>query len=126
MPRTLRTLTVIAAALTIAACGKTNGVETTTVLDTLPPTPNCADVFHHGQPVTELDNTYPTCTDPHGQQHELPTWPCTNGTRIVNVDKHTGAPQDGWYQTGGIYHADPNYLTPNSPYAQALHDCTGN
>lgn len=126
MTRTPRTLTAIALALTVAACGQTNGVETNPTIVGLPPTPLCSDAFHNNQPVTILDNTTPTCTDPDGTQQQLGAWRCDDGTHLVSVDKHTGAPDDGWYQTGGVYHADPNYLQPNSPYAQALNTCHGN
>ena len=126
MTRTRPALTALAAALTIAACGQTNGVATNPTPTGLPPTPLCSDALHDGQPVTLLNNTTPTCTDPDGQQQQLGAWRCDNGTHLVTVDKHTGAPNDGWYQTGGTYHADPNYLRADGPYAQALTACHGN
>ena len=128
MTRTRPALTAITIALTTAACGQTNGVETKPTPFTAPAAaPLCSDAFHNNQPVTLLDDTNPVCTDPDGTQVHLGAWRCDDGTHLVTVDKHTGAPSDGWYQTGpgGVYHADPNYLRPDGPYAQATNTCQG-
>ena len=60
MTRTRRTLIAIALTASIAACGKSNGVETEPTPFTAPAAaPLCSDAFHDGQPVTLLDNTTP-------------------------------------------------------------------
>ena len=129
MTRTRPALTAITIALTTAACGQTNGVETKPTPFTAPAAaPLCSDAFHNNQPVTLLDDTNPVCTDPDGTQVHLGAWRCDDGTHLVTVDKHTGAPDDGWYQTGpeGVYHADPESMQAGGAYGDAYDKCHGN